>query len=162
MQHVEHCVLVKADISVRRRWSFPLITLYICSHATAGEVPFSQNTSLIRPLDSCGGLPDPCLPLSCRHVKPVSRTEAPALPAIKILISYLLLSAADVQKYPHRCSSVTCLTGEWRRLYISAHTHTNICACTLRISLAVSLRHFSICKFDVFFFPPDEKMITSM
>lgn len=105
----------------------------------------AKNSILIHrfhPLDSCGGLPDPCLPLSCHHIKPVSWTEAPPLPAIKILIPYLLLSAADMQKYPHRCSTVTSLRGEWRCLHVAAHTraHTHtqdfpLCGTSLYVNL---------------------------
>lgn len=57
-----------------------LINVWIWIPAAAGEVPFSQNSSLILqlcPLDSCGGQPNPCLPLTiiCHHIKPVSQQK---------------------------------------------------------------------------------------
>lgn len=57
-----------------------LISLWICIHAATGQVPFSQNSGLIHqfcPLDSCGGRPNPCLPLTliCHHIKPVPQQK---------------------------------------------------------------------------------------
>lgn len=138
-------------------------------------MPFSQNCGLIHqlcPLDSRGGQPNPCLPLAliCHHIKPVSQQKPWRWPAIKILIWYLLLSPLDMQKYPHRCFSLS-HRHKWMFWWVHtglqmcpcAHTHT----CTEQVGIydslsdetkawkwvpqIVSLWHFgfSVCKDDV-------------
>ena len=94
-------------------------------------MPFSQNCGLIHqlcPLNSRGGQPNPCLPLAliCHHIKPVSQQKPWRWPAIKILIWYLLLSPLDMQKYPHRCFSLS----HWHKwMFWWVHTGLQMCPC---------------------------------
>ena len=94
-------------------------------------MPFSQNCGLIHqlcPLNSRGGQPNPCLPLAliCHHIKPVSQQKPWRWPAIKILIWYLLLSPLDMQKYPHRCFS---LSHRHKWMFLWVHTGLQMCPC---------------------------------